>query len=175
MTITLPSVSSADVGSIVEAFRAVHWPLDREGITAVARDLGWDVDMVRRLAIDFRTPYSLNDNTATARIRKDGAVREVSVPVSDWVTRTPGAAKNEAARVFGSVRDDVVKLLGAPAGPASGRSSNVFWDLENRGRIWVNTLDRDVVVLYLHSEWYADLERDEERLGIDPDRDPLAE
>ena len=57
---------------------------------------------------------------------------------------------------------------------SSGRSSAAFWDLENRGRIWVEKLAADVVVLYVHSEWFADLERDEERLGIDPDRDPLA-
>lgn len=174
MTITLPSVSSADVRSIVEAFRAVRWPLDDEGITAVARDLSWDVEMVRRRAIEFRTPYSLKSCTATAFMR-EGAAREVSVTVSDQATRTVGASAHDVARVFRSVRDDVAELLGAPAGPASGRSSNAFWDLDNRGRIWVNKLGGDVVVLYVRSEWYADLERDEERLGIDPDRDPLAE
>ena len=173
MTDPLPALSSADVRPIVEAFRAVCWPLDGEGITAIARDLGWDVDMVRKRAIAFRTPYALSACDATAFVR-DGAVREVSVMASDQVARTPGTSGEDAARVFGAVRDAVAELLGAPAGPASGRSSAAFWDLENRGRIWVEKLAADVVVLYVHSEWFADLERDEERLGIDPDRDPLA-
>lgn len=173
MTNSLPSLSGADVRPIVEAFRAVCWPLDDEGITAIARDLGWDVDMVRKRAIAFLTPYSLTACEATAFV-KDGAVREVSVMASDQVSRTPGASKEDAARVFGVVRDAAAELLGAPAGPSSGRSSAAFWDLENRGRIWVKNLDGDVVVLYVRSDWFADLERDEERLGIDPERDPLA-
>ena len=159
-------VETATLQRVVEVFSRVSWPLPPEGVPAVAEELGWTLTAERRKGIDYATGWPTNSPTATVTFYH-GVVGEVSVSVSDWVE---GRAE-EFGPLTRVVRDRVKSFLGAPTRSRSGRDARYTWDLPGGGAVAIAKFTSSVALLVL-PEKLAQLERDEQRLGISDDRVP---
>ncbi|WP_228501970.1 DUF6301 family protein [Plantibacter sp. VKM Ac-2885] len=74
----------------------------------------------------------------------------------------PGALRSAAQELQSALSGH----LGQPSGSQAG---DLHWELANGGRIWLKK-----VLLIVEGQRFADVERGEERLGIDPGRTPGA-
>lgn len=89
----------------------------------------------------------------------DGYLSEVRLRLCNF-------SREHAGKDLLSVREDMAScatsVLGEPSGKQDG---NAFWELENRGLLWIKVLEATVLLQVLHPR-YADIERAEGRLGI---------
>jgi hypothetical protein len=106
------------------------------------------------LPVDFRLALVLIDR---------GELDEIRFDVTDAVPDGGDTACVKAAY------DTMVRDMGAVLGAPSGRPGRKWWDLPTGGRLHLYNLGHCVSMGFL-SRSGADLERDEDRLGISPDR-----
>lgn len=166
----MQTASVDQIGDLLRAFRRIVWPTGRPRALELADELDWTVRLETPRSTHWVTGLATNNPRADVLIRPDGGdgrILELTVHVSD---RDPGApsALDEAYR---SVVAAVQAELGAPVRTDAWKNPRTVWDIDGGGRVLVQRLDA-VVVLVLLSHEVAELERDEERLGVDPYRVP---
>ncbi|MCC2314199.1 DUF6301 family protein [Cellulomonas xiejunii] len=165
----MQTASADQIRALLRAFRGITWPAGRQKVLALADECGWTVRLETPRGVRYDTGLPTNDQRASALIRPDGAdgrVLDLTVHVSDRDPGTP-AGLDEAYR---DVAAAVQTELGEPVRTDAWEHARTVWDIAGGGRVVVQKLDS--VVLVLRSPEVADLERDEERLGIDPGRVP---
>jgi|GEM_PF-1300781 len=167
----MPTVSAAEIEDLLRALARTEWPASKQDAVALGTARGWTLTLETRRGVRFTTGLGTNDDRANALIDPDappvGSVVDLTVHVSD---RTPDDAGAVDA-AFAEIRTAVEHELGVPTGFDRWENPRAVWDLSTGGRIVVQHLG-DIVVLVLLSRDSADLERDEARLGIDPNRVP---
>jgi hypothetical protein len=98
-------------------------------------------------------------------MRQKEAIARLVIAVADK-TDDPGALRSAA--------HELESPLSAHLGQSSGvQAGDPYWELANGGRIWLKTVPKKVL-LVVEGQRFADVERGEERLGIDPGRTPGA-
>ncbi|WP_068492281.1 DUF6301 family protein [Pseudoclavibacter helvolus] len=165
--VELVVADEARVQEIVTRLRDVGWPLSVEEGKRLAESLGWriELDMSNGAHYFSEMLAAAGGNPDAFLSFSDGYVSEVKVRLCNF-------SREHARKDLLSVRKDmaayVTSVLGEPSGKQDG---NAFWELENRGRLWIKALKATVLLQVLHPR-YADIERAEERLGIPDDRIP---
>jgi hypothetical protein len=158
---------TAQVQRIAAAYRDVEWPLSAEREREIAGSLGWRLDRERARGASYYSGMldAADGHSDVGVSSADGDVAEVRVNLCNF-------SREHARKDLLSIRKDmaasVTLVLGEPSGKQDG---NVYWELENRGRLWIKALKATVLLQVLHPR-YADIERAEERLGIPDDRIP---
>ncbi|MDF2994191.1 MAG: hypothetical protein K0S37_4705 [Microbacterium sp.] len=160
----LPRATDAQIDAVGEAFVSVSWPLGREEFEAFARRLGWQRKSETSSGAQHHSGYPVNLPTVRSLIA-DEAISQVTIAVSDK-SDDPTALRETAQEL----RSALSGRLGQPSGSHAG---DPHWELANGGRIWLKTVPRKVL-LVVEDQRFADVERGEERLSIDPGRTPRA-
>ncbi|MCC2314198.1 DUF6301 family protein [Cellulomonas xiejunii] len=159
------------INDLLRTFGALTWPDGRQTALDLAAARGWSVRLETRNAVRFTTNLGTNDDRARAFVLSDeatgGTLDKLTVNVSDAVKEAPA----ELEKAYTDLCALVGTTLGAPVQVDRGTLPRTFWDLENGGRVGFQQLS-DIVIMILLSRDAADLARDEERLGIDPNRTP---
>lgn len=158
----LSRATDEQVRAVCAAFDAVEWPLGRDGYAALAEELGWQPKLETSSGVQHRSSYPVSLPTVRSLVA-DEAISQVTIAVSD--KSDDSAALSQAAI---SLRDAVQSQLGAPSGQQQG---DPYWELGNGGRVWLKSVPKKVL-LVVEEQRFADVERAEERLGIDPSRNP---
>ncbi|WP_256443191.1 DUF6301 family protein [Cellulomonas dongxiuzhuiae] len=165
------AAAAQEVAVLLEALGQVAWPADREVVLRLAEGLGWRVTRASSAGLRFVTSLAVDDPRARALLGDEAAgtstLESLTVNVSD--RDEADAAAVHAA--FESVCASVADVLGPEVRRDAWEYPRRAWDLASGGRIVLQDL-HDVVILKLLSRDMADLERDEVRLGIDPNRVP---
>ena len=162
---TLARATDAQIDAVGEAFAAVSWPLGRADFAALAERLGWEVRSETSSGVQHRSGYAVNLPTVRSLVAED-AIAQVTIAVSD--KSDDSTALRATARELQSA---LSRRLGMPSG-SQGRDQ--YWELRNGGRIWLKTVPKKVL-LVVEGQRFADIERGEERLGIDPGRVPTVD
>ena len=163
----LASAEAEELSPILDAFARITWPATAEVVPVFVEQLGWDLLDARAA----ETTLSVSWRQAQFVMMNDG-LAEVDLAITDSLTRDtvgePG--RQDALRAAYAAQKIVVReLLGESAGSRGGTFPTVWWDLASGGRVHLTRLSM-MVLLKLLSKSGADLERDEARLGISPDR-----
>lgn len=168
---SMQHVDGATLGAIIDAFRGLSWPADRDQMRRIAADLGWETVSDRRKGMDFQTGLAVTPDHANTLLPGDGTeIGQVQVYLSDRVSGDVTAAATEDLRsVYRTLADLAAETLGDPSAPRGAEGT--YWDLPTGGRIAVKRLDK-VVILDVVSEAYANIERAEKRLGVGTERVP---
>jgi hypothetical protein len=158
----LARATDAQVDSLCDAFTSVSWPLGRDDFKTLAERLGWQFALETSSGIQHRSGYPVNLPTVRSLV-VDEAVSQVTVAVSD---------KSDDAEGLQSAAHGLQAALGERLGEPSGSDgAGHYWELGNGGRIRLARVPRKVL-LVVEDQRFAEVERREERLGIDPDRAP---
>lgn len=168
----MQTASVDQIRGLLRTFQTITWPAGRQKALALADECGWTIRLETPRGVRYITGYPTNDQRANALIRPDdadGSILDLTVHVSDRDPATP-AELDEAYR---SVATTAQAELGTPVRTDAWEHARTVWDIAGGGRVVVQKLDS--VVLILRSQEVADLERDEERLGVDPGRVPGAD
>lgn len=155
-------ISKERLQSILEAFRSVEWPLDPEVFKGIAADLGWTLEDESGNGMGLTANLSFNLDYVMV-IVSEGFVTEVQLSVTDTLVDDDPDITRAA---FKQLREYCAELFGDDGVNQSGRS-RVYWDTPVGGRIVLECLD-DTVLLDILSARYADIERAEQRQGLDP-------
>ncbi|ROR82641.1 hypothetical protein SAMN06295974_2735 [Plantibacter flavus] len=158
----LARATDAQIDAVCEAFTSVSWPLGRDDFTALAERLGWQLKLETSSGVQHRSGYPVNLPTVRSLVA-DEAISQVVIAVSDK-SDDPGALRSAAYELQSALSVH----FGQPAGSQVG---DLHWELANGGRIWLKTVPKKVL-LVVEDQRFADVERGEERLGIDPGRKP---
>jgi len=158
----LARATDAQIHAVCEAFTSVSWPLGRDDFTALAERLGWQLKLETSSGVQHRSGYPVNLPTVRSLVAAD-AIAQVVIAVSDK-SDDPGALRSAAQALQSALSGH----LGQPAGSQGG---DPHWELANGGRIWLKAVPKKVL-LVVEGQRFADVERAEERLGIDPGRTP---
>lgn len=158
----LSRATDEQVRAVCAAFDAVEWPLGRDGYAALAEELGWQPKLETSSGVQHRSGYPVSLPTVRSLVA-DEAISQVTIAVSDKSDDSAGL--EQAAS---DLRDAVQSQLGAPSGQ---QQADPYWELANGGRIWLKSVPKKVL-LVVEEQRFADVERAEERLGIDPSRTP---
>lgn len=156
-----------DLRPILEAFRQVEWPLSRSELGAVAGELGWQLESDRRRGATYVTGLPLAASYAEALLRED-RVEQVKIDLTE-VADGRGAASAQSLR---EAERELVEIATVVIGEPSGnlpRRRRTFWDLATGGRLAIANI-QDLVILDVLGPTFADTERAEARLGVDPGR-----
>ncbi|WP_405372331.1 MULTISPECIES: DUF6301 family protein [unclassified Microbacterium] len=156
----LVRATDAQIDAVCEAFASVSWPLGRDDFRALAGRLGWQPKLETSSGIQHRSGYSVNLPTVRSLVADD-AVSQVVIAVSDKTDDR--IALRGAARELRSV------LNGHLGAADDVQGDDAHWELGNGGRIWLRTVPKKVL-LVVQDQRFADVERREERLGIDAGR-----
>lgn len=159
------------VVTIVTALSSPSVDLDRPGILAAAGDLGWAVRSERPTGITFTSTLPLRSQRVKALFGPKDMV-EVTLALTDPIEEDDSTARAE----LDTRKREFVAALVAEVGSYSGKKStprSTFWDFADGRRVTVSDLV-DRLHLKISNHALAQLERDEVRLGIDPNRDPFA-
>jgi hypothetical protein len=160
----LARATDAQIDAVCEAFTSVSWPLGRDDFKALAERLGWQLKLETSSGVQHRSGYPVNLPTVRSLVA-DEAISQIVIAVSDK-TDDPGALRSAAHELQSALSG----YLGQPSGSQVG---DPLWELANGGRIWLKTVPKKVL-LVVEGQRFADVERGEERLGIDPGRMPGA-
>ncbi|MBF4566587.1 DUF6301 family protein [Plantibacter sp. VKM Ac-2876] len=160
----LARATDAQIDAVCEAFTSVSWPLGRDDFKALAERLGWQLKLETSSGVQHRSGYPVNLPTVRSLVA-DEAIAQVVIAVSDK-SDDPGALRSAAQELQSALSGH----LGQPSGSQAG---DPYWELANGGRIWLKTVPKKVL-LVVEGQRFADVERGEERLGIDPGRTPGA-
>ncbi|MBS3178919.1 MULTISPECIES: DUF6301 family protein [unclassified Pseudoclavibacter] len=165
--VELVVADEARVQEIVTAFRDVVWPLPIEDGKRLADGLGWRMERdMSNWAHYFSGMLDAAGGTVDARVSYlDVDVAEVNVRLCNF---SKEHARKDMLAVRKQMTACVKSVLGEPSGKQDG---NAYWELGNRGRVWVKVLKSTVLLKVLHPR-YADIERAEEHFGIPEDRIP---
>ncbi|WP_068495376.1 DUF6301 family protein [Pseudoclavibacter helvolus] len=158
---------TAQVQRIAAAYRDVEWPLSAEREREIASSLGWRLDRQRARGASYYSGMldAAGGHSDVGVSSSDGNVSEVRVNLCNFSREH---SSEDILAVRKSMTECVETVLGKPSGKRRG---NAFWDLESRGRIWVESIDY-TVLLHVLQPRSANIERAEERLGIPDDRIP---
>ncbi len=140
---TLPIIPAAELRPLVDALRAVAWPLDRAGARALAAALGWGELAGTRDETTFLT--GLDFPQPLAKIRHANAWDYVVVNVS--------ASSAEDAPAVGAAFEALAEAMAALLGEADGAVDDPaerWWRLPSGGSLDLQHLE-SVVVLRLSS------------------------
>ncbi|PPF42928.1 hypothetical protein C5B85_15290 [Pseudoclavibacter sp. AY1F1] len=154
------------VARLSEVLTGLSWPVSKQELTGVAAALGWSEARSTSRSARYRTGYIESPervSNASASV-KDESVTEIQVKLS-------GADASGAADVAGARRQLGAELAEILGEGAARQGSDIAWDLDNGGRLWLKSLDTSVALIALQPA-YAEIERREERSGISPDRVP---
>lgn len=157
------------VARLSEVLTGLSWPVSKQELTGVAAALGWSEARSTSRSARYRTGYIESPervSNASASV-KDESVTEIQVKLS-------GADASGAADVAGARRQLGAELSEILGEGAARQGSDIAWDLDNGGRLWLKSLDTSVALIALQPD-YADIERREEKVGLSPDRVPGAE
>ncbi|WP_371029844.1 DUF6301 family protein [Pseudoclavibacter sp. JSM 162008] len=157
----------ARVQEIVSAFREVAWPLAIEDGKRLADGLGWRMKRDLSNGADyFSGMLDAAGGTSDVNVSYlDAHVAEVQVELCNY-------SKEHTRKDLLAVRKQMTACVKATLGEPSGKQDgNAYWELGNRGRVWVKTLKSTVLLKVLHPR-YADIERAEQHFGIPEDRIP---
>ncbi|MCC2319560.1 DUF6301 family protein [Cellulomonas xiejunii] len=159
------------ITAMLVVFETVPWPAGKDVAGALADALGWTVRADLPNGVHYVTALETNDRRADVLIEPDGAgggtIVALTVQVSDRVADAPADLDQAYRSVVATVED----RLGTPVRADSWTNPRTVWDLATGGRIAVQRLNAGVSLVLL-SQRGADLEREEDRLGIDPNRVP---
>ena len=160
-------VDTARVQGIAAAYRDVEWPLSAERERKIEGSLGWRLDRERARGASYYSGMldAADGHSDVGVSSSDGNVSEVRVNLCNFSREH---SSEDILAVRKSMTECVETVLGKPTGKQRG---NAFWELENRGRIWAESIDY-TVLLHVLQPRYANIERAEERLGIPDDRIP---
>jgi hypothetical protein len=160
----LARATDAQIDAVCEAFTSVSWPLGRDDFKALAERLGWQLKLETSSGVQHRSGYPVNLPTVRSLVA-DEAISQVVIAVSDK-SDDPGALRSSAQELQSA-------LSGHRGQPSGSHAGDPYWELVNGGRIWLKTVPKKVL-LVVEGQRFADVERREERLGIDPGRTPGA-
>ncbi|MDR6865496.1 hypothetical protein J2Y69_000078 [Microbacterium resistens] len=151
---------------IIETFSTLEWPISREQVKAIADDLDWVVTSGRKKGVGLSADMAEKDATIHVLLREDKAA-EITIPLSESA-RHHNAIQRDMSSTFRLLSDGVASVLGSNFTRAPG-IQRYHWDLGNESRLAVERLTHEIVLLVL-SPWVANIEREEERQGLDPSR-----
>jgi hypothetical protein len=163
----LAAAEADELAPILDAFARITWPAGAEVVPVFAGQLGWELLDAR--AAETTLPVSWRQ--AGFVLIKD-RLAEIGFAITDALRGDAvGDPDRQAAlrAAYAAQKIVVRELLGESAGSRGGNFSTVWWDLPSGGRVHVARLDF-MVKAKLLSKSMADLERDEIRLGVSPDR-----
>jgi len=158
-------VSEDELRPVLDKLAHLQWPIPFDDAASVLAEVGWMLQNqnVGRTGFDISLP--------TLDITElNGELASVLFPVTDMVNEDDDLGTEALREAFPTVVDMVSACLRCkPTGSIWG-AAGVKWDLPNGGQISVpeGFCCIDVEVL---SNRLADLERDEIRLGIDPNNE----
>jgi hypothetical protein len=156
-----------DLRSILAVFGDTTWPVPRAEVLAIAEGLGWTVRSDQERGIMFMTGLPYRRARADCLLLED-QLGQLTIGLTDRVNGGDPASRAPLRAIEQEAVAVATEVLGEPAGSSSGRS-RTHWDLAAGARIAVeNTGER--VLLSVLGQQYADVERAEARLGVDPDR-----
>lgn len=158
----LARATDAQIDAICGAFASVSWPVGRADFMALAERLGWQLKLETSSGVHHRSGYSVNLPTVRSLV-VDSELSQVTVAVSD-----KSDDRSELQSAARGLQSAVAGCLGEPSG---SEGADRFWELDNGGRIWLATIPKKVLLI-VEDQRFADVERLEERLGIDPGRVP---
>lgn len=163
----IASASAADLRPIVAAFAEVEWLLGREELVAIVARLGWSARSQRESGGTFLTGLPYPKARADCLLR-DGEVLGVTVGLSERVDSEDPADRQPLRAIIQELVAATSEVLGVPPETPSRER---FWEQASGGRIVLK--DNGLrVALYVQSPYVANIERDETRLGVDPNRVP---
>ncbi|WP_285026093.1 DUF6301 family protein [Plantibacter sp. ME-Dv--P-122b] len=160
----LARATDAQIDAVCEAFTSVSWPLGRDDFKALAERLGWQFKLETSSGVQHRSGYPVNLPTVRSLVADD-AISQIVIAVSD--------KSDDAGALRGAAQDLQAALSGHRGQPSGSQGGDPYWELANGGRIWLKTVPKKVL-LVVEGQRFADVERREERLGIDPGRTPAA-
>lgn len=160
-----------DAVAIATASSSPSLAFERTDVFAVADSLGWTLRLEAPLGGTFVSTLPLRIKRANIALEGD-LVIEVQLGLTDPIDEEDAAALTELLDQQREFVEIFSSEFGDPAGTTSAPPAT-FWDPAEGRRI---TLCRvgDRLQLAVLGEGLAQLERDEARLGIDPNRDPFA-
>lgn len=160
-------VAAADLTSILTAFRDAPSWLPKAEVIAIGEGLGWRVRSDRETGITFMTGLPFGRARADC-VLVDGVLGELSIGLTERVDGDDPAHRKPMAAIEQDLVAAAAQVLGEPAPAPAGRSRTT-WDLGSGARVALENI-RDRVLLVVLGQAYADVERAEERLGVDPGR-----
>ena len=158
-----------EIVRIAAVFAHIEWPLTSDRIDPLVSALGWTR---RPHATGIRLSTNLPVNQQRVFVSApDGNLEEMDCYVSDFLPDGSDLLgtdvdKSSVVSAFTVVRQSLSDVYGAWS---SHRPGDAWRDLSTGGRLRLSG-DGLVLALRILSRRYADVERDEERLGISPDR-----
>ncbi|PWJ57072.1 DUF6301 family protein [Rathayibacter iranicus] len=152
---------------IIEAFRALKWPATRADIKSVAERLHWEVTSDRESGIDLLAALPLNGNRVDVLL-SDECVLKVNIPVSDRVRNIDNDLEPDLRSSFRAIVDDVNVILDGGKTKTPGMRQ-YHWDFDDSSRLAVENFGAKIVLQVFSPRW-ANVEREEERQGLDPSR-----
>jgi len=160
----LAQAAAHELTPVVEAFSQAPSPLPRADLATLAQELGWRLLSDRAKGMTFLTGLGSARSRADV-VLVDDHLGEIKIAVTDRAGSGSDASLRAAEQ---AVLAAVTATLGEPSGALSGRA-RTFWELDAGGRLVVQRIT-DRVLLIVLGRRYADIERAEARLGVDPDR-----
>ena len=155
-----PTVRLVEIYNILAPIR---WPARAADVLpGLIGQLGWTMTGDSNSYAHVETDLPVNFRVAMVSTPK-GELNDIRFRVTDTIPEGGDTSCVSAAY------DALVQGMGAVLGAPSGRKGDKWWDLPTGGRLHLDNMNRYVAIEFL-SRGYADVERDEERLGISPDR-----
>ncbi|MBF4633244.1 hypothetical protein ITJ38_02385 [Agreia pratensis] len=161
------------VRDIIHVFGGLSWPAPREEMASIGARLEWTILSETPHSTRFDTGFPTNFPIGGVTV-DDGRIGQVTIKLTDKVTDPDAELAAELSSSAVHFREDITVLVGEPVSVRGGVESHWTWDLANGGRVTL-TRSSSVVTLTVLQERYADIERNEEALGISESRDPEAD
>ena len=161
----LKVVTEDELRPVLDKLAHLRWPIPFDDAASVLTELGWTL----KPPSVGHTRFNISLPTVDLG-QLDGELSRIDFPVTDMVHQNDSAGMRAVQEAFPRVMQIVSSCLGCePTGPIWG-AAGVKWDLANGGQICVpegvNSVDVEV-----YAKCWVDLERDEIRLGIDPNNE----